>query len=94
MCQYLRIGFRQEFMAVFLKLFLEFKIIFNNTVVDHRNVAFTVHVRMRILVRGLAVGRPPRMRDAECSGQQRCVVLEVFDHTLYFVGLDVFLTFG
>ncbi len=61
----LRIGFRFEFVAVFLQLLLQLLIVFDNSVV-HQHAPFR-SMRMGILFRGLPMGRPPSMADSDRS---------------------------
>src|SRR5713226_4706602 len=59
-----RIRLCREFMARFLQLFLEFEIVFDDSVVNDHDLAGAVAVRVGVFFGGAAVGSPARVADA------------------------------
>ncbi len=58
------VGFRDEFMAELLQLFLEVQVVLDDAVVDDDDLAGAVQVRVGILFRGPSVRRPARVPHA------------------------------
>ena len=58
------VGFRDEFMAELLQLFLEVQVVLDDAVVDDDDLARAVQVRVGIFFRGPSVRRPARVPHA------------------------------
>ncbi len=69
MRNHFRVGLGFENDAVVLELILDFKVIFDDAVMDHRQGTGFIAVRVRVGIGGLTVGCPPCMADAHASAQ-------------------------
>ena len=92
MGNYFGIGLRSEFVAARLQALLERARVFDNAIVNHRDITFAVDVRMRVALVGNAMRRPACMSDAEIAldriSRQRA--LELGDLPGSLAGLDAF----
>ena len=68
-----RVSLAGEFVAQLSK-------VFDDAVVDQRELAVVTKVRVRVLVGGAAMGRPPRVPDAGVAGRQRVRCQVVAQH--------------
>ena len=69
----LRIGLGRELHALFFEKFANFQIVFNDAVVNQRDLAVLGHMGMGVDIVRLAVGRPAGVPDAGSAVQQRAV---------------------
>ena len=75
----LAVGLRDEFHALFLKEGANFEIVFNDPVVNQRNLAVLAQMGMGIDVVRLAMGGPAGVPDAERAGQERAMLRFFFE---------------
>jgi hypothetical protein len=78
--RYFRVCFAREGVSIGEELLLELVKVFDNAVVDERQAAVVSQLRVRILIVGATVGRPPRVPDS--GGAVRYGVLGqiVYEH--------------
>ena len=75
----LAVGLRDEFHALFLKEGANFEIVFDDPVVNQRNLAVLAQMGVGVDVVRLAVRSPAGVPDAERAGQERAMLRFFFE---------------
>src|SRR5918996_219582 len=70
----LRVGIRTHQMTALLEARTELGVVLDDAVVDHRDAAIAIGVRVRVLVRRRSVRRPPRVPDAHGAARRPAIV--------------------